>query len=100
MKHRKRSVEHYIPRLFAEILQFEEYLTWLNPKGIRESNLKSTLDRWKSYIIGGMQARHKVRAWTSYVDHGAEFMLRILHCRVSRSMGAAVKVMVNYERRT
>ncbi|KIM33020.1 hypothetical protein M408DRAFT_190836 [Serendipita vermifera MAFF 305830] len=39
--------------------EFEEYVSWLNPKGTRESNLKSNLERWKPYIVGGMIARHK-----------------------------------------
>lgn len=58
-------------------LQLEEYLMWLNSKGTRESNLKSNLERWKPYIVGGMIARHKVCTYglehLRYIDVFAGF---------------------------
>jgi len=50
---------------------------WLNSKGTRESNLKSNLERWKPYIVGGMIARHKVCTYglehLRYIDVFAGF---------------------------
>ncbi|KAG9054204.1 hypothetical protein FS842_005804 [Serendipita sp. 407] len=39
--------------------EVESYLKWLNVKGQRESALEKALARWKPYLIGGMETRHK-----------------------------------------
>ncbi|KAG8835079.1 hypothetical protein FRC17_005432 [Serendipita sp. 399] len=39
--------------------EVETYMEWLNVKGQRENALEKQLARWKPYLIGGMEARHK-----------------------------------------
>lgn len=35
----------------------ETLLAWLNTKGIREAGTRSTINKWKRYILGGVKAR-------------------------------------------
>lgn len=38
-------------------LQLDEFLAWLNPKGVRELALKNSFIKWWSHIAPGMRKR-------------------------------------------
>ena len=47
--------------VFADIEEVQEFMAWLNPKGVRELALKNALTKWWNHIGPGMRRRAAVR---------------------------------------
>lgn len=58
----KRSVAVSIPVAPQAdfVRQVDEFVAWLNPKGVRELALKNTLAKWWAHIAPGMRRRTAV----------------------------------------
>jgi len=43
--------------VFSEVEEIDDFLTWLNPKGVRENALKNAVNKWWSHIAPGTRKR-------------------------------------------
>lgn len=63
MERPKRQVDPFAfcQELLISCTQLEEFLAWLNTKGVRELALKNALLKWYNHIMPGMRRRASVR---------------------------------------
>jgi len=43
--------------VYSELEEIDEFLAWLNPKGVRENALRNAVNRWLSHITSGTRKR-------------------------------------------
>lgn len=48
--------------VFNDLEEVQEFVAWLNPKGVRELNLKNQFTKWWNHIAPGMRRRAAVRS--------------------------------------
>ncbi|KND02885.1 uncharacterized protein SPPG_01966 [Spizellomyces punctatus DAOM BR117] len=55
----KQGLTHGVWGFYSEPHQIEQLLTWLDPRGVRELSLKTTVERLAEHITAGMQRRNE-----------------------------------------
>ncbi|KLO16987.1 hypothetical protein SCHPADRAFT_887277 [Schizopora paradoxa] len=60
--------------VYSEEEQIDEFLAWLNPKGVREFALKNSLIKWWEAITSGVRKRETDLSWTAKLPEARRSM--------------------------